>query len=309
MPATLEDVLALEALEDRLKMLLPEQYQDSYEDLLPVSMGSAGLKYDTGGEVAWDQMWATFCDLAMAGGPPHRGTLLEPASSGDISAQQDPYDRVAREICRGIGLVTGLDTRPSPRPGWVQVQCNSAGMAGWLVRAIVMENILARHDGSLLFLPAGPEFRLEKEIKNVITATAKTCHYWKGHIPSEQQRSIEELLTTGEDARLLGPALLSDMKDSVDRYRSFLSWVSDQIRSETALQCFAHRYFGWVGVECPSVRAAVWMMRAIVAGNVLARREGEVVFVPANPAEDAGGRRVVQALRHTHHLASVKKVL
>ena len=33
-----------EVLEARLKTLLPEEYQDSYEDVQPVSMGSAGLE-------------------------------------------------------------------------------------------------------------------------------------------------------------------------------------------------------------------------------------------------------------------------
>jgi sirohydrochlorin cobaltochelatase len=309
MPTTLEDVLALEVLENRLRAILPEQYQDSYEDVLPVSMGSAGLKYDVDGKVAWDQMWATFCDLAMAGGPPHRGTLLEPASVEEISAQPDPYERVSREICRGIRMVTGLNAQPSCRAGWIEVACNSAGMAGWLVRAIVMENILARHDGHNLYLPAGPHFRLEREIKNVITATAKTCHYWTGHIPAEQQRSIEQLLTTDEDSRLLGPALLSDLSGGISPYPVFLSAMSERIRNETRLQCFANRYFGWVGVECPSVRAAIWIMRAMVAGNVLARREGVVLFVPVNPSKDSTGERAVRTLLSAHHLASVKKLL
>jgi len=309
MPATLEDILALDALETRLRLLLPEQYQDTYEDLLPVSMGSAGLKYDVGGEVAWDQMWATFCDLAMAGGPPHRGTLLEPASSADISARPDAYDRASREICRGIRMVTGLDTQPGRHPGWIQVHCNSAGMAGWLVRAIVMENVLARQEDSLLFLPCGPDFRLEREIKNDITVTAKTCHYWTGHIPQEQKQSIEAFVTTGENSRLLGPALLSDGIDTINNYRSFLSAVSDRIRKETNLQCFSNRYFGWVGVECPSVRAAVWMLRAMVASGVLARREGGVLFAPVNPVQDPTGEWLVRAVLNTHHLASVRKVL
>jgi len=30
-------------------------------------------------------------------------------------------------------------------------------------------------------LPAGPAFRLDKEIKNVITVVAKTHHYWTEH--------------------------------------------------------------------------------------------------------------------------------
>jgi sirohydrochlorin cobaltochelatase len=36
-----------------------------------------------------------------------------------------------------------------------------------------------------LLLPAGPQFRLEAEIKNVVTAVAKTYHYWKEHMSYE----------------------------------------------------------------------------------------------------------------------------
>ena len=34
-----------DTLDTRLRTLLPPLYQDSYEDVQPVSMGSAGLKY------------------------------------------------------------------------------------------------------------------------------------------------------------------------------------------------------------------------------------------------------------------------
>src|SRR5688572_24308513 len=95
---------ALAALTLRLKAILPEEYQDSYESVQPVSMGSAGLKYGLDGKVAWNEMWATFCDLAMAGGPPHKGTLLEPGSAPEIGAQPDRYDEVVEEICRGVNL-------------------------------------------------------------------------------------------------------------------------------------------------------------------------------------------------------------
>lgn len=67
-------------LEERLRIILPEDYRESYEDVQPVSMGSAGLRFDANGKVAWNEMWDTFCDLALAGGPPHKGRLLEPAS-------------------------------------------------------------------------------------------------------------------------------------------------------------------------------------------------------------------------------------
>ena len=100
-------------------------------------------------------------------------------------------------------MATGLRSYASPTPGWVCVTCLSDGMAEWLVRAIVMENVAARRAGAVLELPAAPHFRLEKEIKNVVTVIAKTCHYWMGHIPPEQQRAIGELFgTIGQESAL-----------------------------------------------------------------------------------------------------------
>jgi sirohydrochlorin cobaltochelatase len=55
-------------------------------------------------------------------------------------------------------------------------------MALWLLRAIVVENVSVRREGTVLFLPAGPAFRLNQEIKNVITVAAKTYHYWAEHL-------------------------------------------------------------------------------------------------------------------------------
>ena len=89
-------------------------------------------------------------------------------------------------------MATGLRSYVSPTPGWVSVACYGDAMAGWLVRAIVMENVAARRRGAILELPAAPHFRLEKEIKNVVTVIAKTCHYWLGHMPRDQQRAVAE---------------------------------------------------------------------------------------------------------------------
>ena len=122
-------------LNRRIRTLLPELYQDSYETLQPTPMRSAGLKYAADGQVAWDEMWGTFCDLALAGGPPHKGALLGPGVESDIDADFDRYDEAAEEICRGIRLVTGLRAYVSPDPGWVRVSCQGDAMAGWLLRA------------------------------------------------------------------------------------------------------------------------------------------------------------------------------
>lgn len=152
----------IEELEVRLKTILPEQYQDCYEDVQPVSMGSATLKYGSDGKVAWDDIWETFCDLAMAGGPPHKGALLEPGSQAAIDAQPDGYREVVGEIRRGVIMVSRLAAEPLLIPGWVRVECESRGMASWLVRAIVMENVSARCEGTVIDLPAGPDYRIEK---------------------------------------------------------------------------------------------------------------------------------------------------
>jgi hypothetical protein len=163
--------------------LLPPRYRDG-KVVSAAPMGSAPLRYTDDGQVAWDQMWTGFCDLALAGGPSHRATLLEPVTPDEVKAAQDAYERVVAEIERGFQLVTGLSTVPSESPGWVGLQCENEEMALWLLRAIVVENVCVRREGSVLFLPAGPNFRLEKEIKNVITVVAKTHHYWTEHLYS-----------------------------------------------------------------------------------------------------------------------------
>jgi len=295
-----------ERLDSRLKTLLPAEYQETYEQMEPKPMRSAGLKYDADGQVAWDQIWGSFCDLAMAGGPPHKGRLLEPGTQADIDAAFDRYDEVADEICRGIRMVTGLRAYVAPDPGWICVTCHGDAMAGWLVRAIAMENVAVRRRGAILELPVAPHFRLEKEIKNVITVIAKTCHYWLGHIPEEQQRAIGDLFNVmATESPLIEPELSTA---GSAKSRDLAVRLAEQIHGATGLQPSPQRYPGWVGVECPSVQFAVWMMRALVASNVLSRREDTVLFVPVNPSTDPRGAFVTDAVGRTHQCAAARGI-
>ena len=59
-------------------------------------------------------------------------------------------------------------------------------------------------------------------------------------------------------------------------------------------------------MECPSVRGAIWMMRALVVSNVLSRREGTVLFVPVNGVTDPGGERLARALAVVYRLAVIR---
>lgn len=159
--------------------ILPPRYQSTTPSAAP--MGAAALKYDADGNAAWDEIWTDFCDLALAGGPPHRGTLLEPINPERALADPEGYERVLRELERGIHTVTGLAVMRSPAPGWIGMKCDHEEMALWLLRAVIVENISVRREDDILYFPAGPDFRLEKEIKNVITVIAKTHHYWQEH--------------------------------------------------------------------------------------------------------------------------------
>lgn len=273
----MDDASVLRTLEARLKALLPQEYQDSYEDVEPTPMGSAGLKYDADGRVAWDEIWQSFCDLALAGGPPHKGTLLQPGAADEIAADPERYAAVTSEICRGVTLVTGLPSDPSDEPGWIHVGCDTEAMAGWLLRAITMENVAVRADRTVLDLPAAPAYRLEKEIKNVVTVIAKTCHYWSGHMWRFEQQAIASLF--GEMA------------------------------AESPLLAPAYPNPRWIASACPDVRSAVWMTRLMVASNTLARREGTVVLAPVDPARDPGGSIAAALLARARRLASLKGVL
>ncbi len=177
-PPTLADA---QRAQEATRNFLPPRYQDPGMQVSAAPMGAAALEYDKEGKVAWDEMWTGYCELALAGGPPHRGTLLEPVSSDEIARKPEQYARVVQELERGLRLVTGLPTKQSETPGWIGFVCESEDMALWLLRAIIVENVTVRREDKVLWFPAGPDFRMEREIKNVITVVAKTNHYWQEH--------------------------------------------------------------------------------------------------------------------------------
>ncbi len=173
---------SLVELDKRIDAVLPSEYQNRKEEVDTQSMGTASIPSDQFGTVPWDEIWTSFCDLAMAGGPPHRGRLLEAISSEEVKKNMVAYERVVQEIERGIEMVTGLKTERAEALGWVGVACHDEAMAVWLMRAIIVENVMVRREGKTLYLPAGPDFLVKKQIKNVITSVAKTVHYWRAHL-------------------------------------------------------------------------------------------------------------------------------
>jgi hypothetical protein len=299
----LNDWADLEALDAKINALLPPRYQHCYASVPPTSMGSAKLKYGPDGKVAWGEIWTSFCDLALAGGPPHRGPLLEPVSPAEVAAEPEAYHHVVNEIARGLWLTTDLPVLPHIAPGWVGVVCYSDVMAAWLVRAVVAENVSARCEGQTLYLPAGPRFRLEKEIKNVVVALAKTCHYWSSHI-SASQKAAAVSLTNDVGSVFLGPAPPDEIHAAFAEYQAARYEIEKGLRQATGLSIAASVSSSWVGVNCSDETMAVWLLRAVVVENVLARREGAILYLPVALGNQRGdrARRVVSVVAGAYQL-------
>jgi hypothetical protein len=158
----------------RIRELAPPAPPDT------AAMGAAPFVWREG-RPDWGAMWTTFCELALHGGPPHRGpeqALRAPGLGGPAGASAA---EMLAELERGILETTGLAAAPAG-PGLIAIRCESPRMAAWLCAAIILENVEARVEGDRLLLPAGPDFRLEDQVKSVITVVAKTHHYWREHL-------------------------------------------------------------------------------------------------------------------------------
>lgn len=150
-------------------------------------MPAAPMKYKEDGSVDWGTMWDNFCVLAREGGPPHRGEMLQVQNDPDVNSPS--YRLAVTEIIRGIWEVSGLNAVTS-NPGWIAVTCATEEMARWLSEAIQQENVSAQATGIMLFVPVGDYYSVKGEIKNVITAVAKTNHYWQEHLPTEVKQTL-----------------------------------------------------------------------------------------------------------------------
>ena len=284
----------LAALDAQVNALLPPRYQHCYNAVAPTSMGSAGLVRDADGRVAWDRIWTTFCDLALAGGPPHRGKLLEPVAPAAVAADPAGAEAVAAELARAIGLTAGLPVVAVDAPGRVGVRCESPAMAGWLQLAVTAENVAAQRRGDVLHLPAGPAFAVEKEVKNVVVALAKARHYWDGHLDAAQQALAAAPL--GE------PAPPAEVAAAPAAYDAALALVAKALRP-AGIPLGPRRYAGWAGLQLADEEEAAWHLRAVLVGRILARREGRVLYLPVGPAPDpAHADRVGAAFARAHRL-------
>ena len=153
-------------------------------------MAAAPFVWRADGRPDWRAMWTSFCELALFGGPPHRGAAQ--ALRGGAEAPSDGDVEMVAEIRRGIRETTGLHSELGA-PGWIAITCESRAMAEWLGAAIAPENVEVRVEDHRVLLPAGPGFRLENEVKSIVTVVAKTHHYWAMHRGSVKDGTVRPL--------------------------------------------------------------------------------------------------------------------
>jgi hypothetical protein len=164
-------------------------------------MGAAPFVYLEDGKPDWSTMWQGFCELALCGGPPHRGPdhpveapnevasplpVADGSQRGHLEAAEEmEVNDAIGEIRRGIFETTGLFAEPSAQ-GWLAVSCHSKRMAAWMCAAIIFENVDARCEDEVLYVPASADFELKNQIKSVITVVAKVNHYWQAHVAEQE---------------------------------------------------------------------------------------------------------------------------
>ncbi len=146
----------------------------------PPPMSAAAFVYRDDGRPDWGTMWTEFCDLALHGGPPHRGPDDPVVARTPTTGARQGSEAVA-EIRRGIFETTGLYSE-QVEPGWLAISCQGRRMAAWMCASIILENVDARCEGERLFVPADPSFQLTDQVKSVVTVVSKTHHYWAAHM-------------------------------------------------------------------------------------------------------------------------------
>lgn len=147
-------------------------------------MAAAPFVYRDDGRPDWSAMWEGFCELALYGGPPHRGAD-NPVEAPAAAFEEIVTSDAIAEIRRGIWETTGLFSEPAAG-SWLAVTCQSRRMAAWMCAAIILENVDARCEDEILYVPASPDFELTNQVKSVITVLAKVNHYWQAHVAEQE---------------------------------------------------------------------------------------------------------------------------
>ena len=201
MPVTLATapVARLDALRAGLGRDLDAQTREYAPPARPdpaEAMSSAPFVWREDGRPDWARMWTTFCELALYGGPPHRGPEQRAAGAERRGGRGSDAAMLA-EMRRGIWETTGLYAESGAaglarrhvrhRPRWPP-GCARPSSSRMSTRGSTRIGLL---------VPAGPDYQLKDEVKSIITVVAKTHHYWQAHVADSGARARQRSGLTG----------------------------------------------------------------------------------------------------------------
>ena len=112
-----------------------------------------------------------------------------------------------------------------------------------------------------------------------MVALAKALHYWDGHLTAAQQSLAGDGVWEAGDPDRGG-------RNPV-RVRGGGGRGGER-SAPAGLPTSPRRYVGWVGVETAGEEEAVWLLRAVLVEQVLARREERVLYLPVGATPSAG---------------------
>jgi hypothetical protein len=135
------------------------------------------------GRMNWPAVAQTAGQLALYGGVSQRRPE-NPVLAPEDAVPADPASEALTELRRGISETTGLFAEPGD-PGWLAVTCDSKRMAAWMCAAVILENVDARCEDEILYVPASSGFEVDDEVMALIMAVAKAARYWQ----AQTQRS------------------------------------------------------------------------------------------------------------------------
>jgi len=236
-------------------------------------MAAAPFVWRADGRPDWRVMWTSFCELALFGGPPHRGA--EQALRGGAEAPSDA--EMVAEIRRGIRETTGLHAELEA-PGWIAIRCESRAMAEWLGAAIAPENVEVRIEDDRVLLPVGPGFRLENEVKSVVTVVAKTHHYWTMHRGSVKVGTLRPLRVGVGGAGDVKTVLIDALRRRYGRRRAVVASPAQVLEVNDHAVDLVLVELGddgdAPGFESKMVDAAIGVFSASALSDALRRDEG-----------------------------------
>jgi hypothetical protein len=105
------------------------------------------------------------------------GALLQPAMPDTVGRDPERYRAIMSEVENGLRQATGLATAPSQAPGWVGLPCADEEMTVWLLRAVVVENVMVRREGNVLFLPVDPAYG-PGEVRRLVGVVGRAVRFW-----------------------------------------------------------------------------------------------------------------------------------